>query len=601
MTSATNAQMNISVAEQIKEKVDIVDAVGRVVALKKQGRASSGLCPFHNESGPSFYVYEDSQSYYCFGCRAYGDVIRFYEQYYHLDFRDACERLGAEYGITLDWGRGRFAAADRRRDALYEVNAEAANHYYRAIRKEGNPGLVYLLGRGVGAETIKSFGIGYADESGRSFAGALAGDAEKTAAAQEVGLIDMYGGEYRDRYRGRVMFPIVNTRGKVIGFGGRDITGAPKTAKYINSKDSRAFSKGSNLFALNRAQNSIREHGCAILVEGYMDAIALHVQGVTHAVAQLGTALTAQQARLLSRYTKNIILSLDNDEAGQKAAEENARILREADLKVRVLTLNDAKDPDEYIRKFGRAAFDAAAKSAAPVTAFRLERLRSRFGTGDPESLSDFLKEAAKMLAALEPVEAELYAKKLAQDTGISEGAILSQIRQNRQKAEEAPRAVRRQSVPKRQNGGTYDALLAEMLAYPLKSARHTPRVEACRQFFAESVYAPIFAAITDAEQTASGEIDTERLRELPADEDTALLDTVLRCAEHPGAWSEQALEELIRKTEVEMLRRKEADLRDVLEQEEPDAEILLELDGLLKRIKTLEDENRRATDSIPA
>jgi len=587
--------MNISVAEQIKEKVDIADAIGRVVNLKRQGRSSMGLCPFHNESTPSFCVYEDSQSYYCFGCRAYGDVIRFYEQYYQLDFRDACERLGVEYGISLDWGRGRFAAADRRRDALYEINAEAANHYYRAIRQKGNPGLAYLLERGIGAETIKSFGIGYADESGRSFAATLAGDAEKTAAAQEVGLIDQYSGEYRDRYRGRVMFPIVNARGKVIGFGGRDITGAPKTAKYINSKDSRAFSKGSNLFALNRAQDSIRARGRAILVEGYMDAVALHMQGVTNVVAQLGTALTAQQARLLSRYTKNVILSLDNDEAGQKAAEENAQILREADLKVRVLTLQGAKDPDEYIQKFGRAAFDTAAENAAPVTAFRLGRLRGRFQTEEPEGLADFLKEASKMLAALEPVEAELYAKKLAQDTGVSEDAVLRQIRQNRQAAQNTPRAARRQPAVRR-NDGVYDALLAEMLAYPLKSPRHIVRIEACRQFFTESVYAPIFAAITEAEQTAAGEIDTERLRELPADEDIALLDAVFRCAERPGAWSEQALEELIRRTEIEMLRRKEADLRVVLETDEPAPEILLEIDGFLKRIKVLEDENRRVS-----
>ncbi|MDR1816490.1 MAG: DNA primase [Clostridiales Family XIII bacterium] len=583
------------IVEQIKDKADAVDVIGRVVKLRKAGRSWSGLCPFHSETDGSFHVYDDGH-YHCFGCSANGDVIRFYERYYNLDFKAACERLGAEFGIDIDWGKGRDSAAEGRREALYRINADAANHYYKCIKKAGNPGLAYLLGRGVGAETIKAFGLGYADDGGRSFAQAVEGNKEKIRDAEEVGLLYAYGGGWRDRYRSRVMFPIVNTRGKVIGFGGRDLTGDPKAGKYINSRDSKAFSKGHNLYALYKAQQSIRERGFAVLVEGYMDAVALHMHGVTNAVAQLGTAFTPQQAKLLSRYTKNVVLALDSDASGRKAAEESGAILQEAGLKARVLVLEGAKDPDEFIRAFGREAFEDAASRALPLTEFRLLRLKEGYDTSGAEGLADYLKAAAALLGGLDPVEAEAYAKKLARETGVSETAIREQAERGRALGGAPPEDGRRGRADPAMRAESFDRLLVELLAYPLNAAAFLPRVMAQRHWFSDSVYAPILTAMNEAGFDASGEIDVAALRYLPAEEDQILLDAVLARAASPGAWSDRTFEELLRRAEIAILTKRSDELAEALRSGgDAEADVLTEMQELLKKIKQLETENRKA------
>ncbi|MDR1797712.1 MAG: DNA primase [Clostridiales Family XIII bacterium] len=614
-----------TVIEQIKDRADAIDVIGRVVKLRKSGRSWSGLCPFHSETDGSFHVYDDGH-YHCFGCGANGDVITFYEQYYHLDFKDACERLGREFGIEIDWGKAGGKAQDQRRDALYRINAEAANHYYKAIKRAGNPGLAYLLGRGIGADTIKAFGLGYADEGGRSFAQAIQGDKQKLRDAEEAGLLYPQGGGWRDRYRSRVMFPIVNPRGKVIGFGGRDLTGDPKAGKYINSKESQAFSKGYNLYALHKAQTAIREKGFAILVEGYMDAVALHMHGVTNAVAQLGTAFTPHQAKLLSRYTKNVVLALDSDASGRKAAEESGAILRaakddlmampfmrrppeesgetasEAGMKVKVLVLSGAKDPDEYIRAYGRDAFDAAVRQAVPLTEYRLARLRDGFDTGHADGLADYLKAASVLLGGLEPVEREAYIKKIAQDTGVAEEAVRAQAaRSQGVDMPDVPARGLRQAGAKA-NAAEISRLLEEMLAYPLNAPEFLPKVTAYRHLFSESVYAPVLEAMNAAGFDKSGGIDLARLRELPEEEDMVLFETVFLRAREPGSWSEKTFGELVRKVEIKVLEKRSAEMMELLAEgaeEAETADFTKELDELQRKIKTLEGEIRSGPGSI--
>jgi DNA primase len=585
-----------NIVEEIKEKADIVEVIGRIASLRKSGRSWSGLCPFHTETDGSFHVYDDSQTYYCFGCRASGDVITFYEKHYHLDFKDACERLCSEYGI--EWKPDGRQAEDKGRDALYEINRDAGKYYHDAILKEGNPGLRYLLDRDIDIKMIQRFRIGYTDAGGRAFAREAESAPEKLKAAEDVGLVYNYSGEWRDRYRGRVLFPIVNTRGKVIGFGGRDITGEPKAAKYINSKESRVFSKGSNLYALYNAQQRIRETGFAILVEGYMDVVALHMHGVTNTVAQLGTAFTAQQAKLLSRYTKNVVLALDSDDSGQKAAEESADILRAAGFKVHVLVYEGAKDPDEFIRAFGREAFEEAVRKAVPMIDFKLARLKSGFDTGTAEGMADYLKASSGLLGRLEPIEADIYIQKLARDTGVSEGAIRMQTEQQSALGTETRRNIAANEHNAEAAISDLERLQREVLACALKSARHLNRASEYRYYFSDSIYSPILSAMLDASAETADELEPAKLAGMLAEDEQILLEGIAKGAEASGVWTEEAFDKLLRKMEIAMLRKRETDLRSAWNSEKDEdgrSGVFSELEEVLKRKKTLEDENRKS------
>jgi DNA primase len=585
-----------NIVEEIKEKADIVEVIGRVVNLRKSGRSWSGLCPFHTETDGSFHIYDDTQNYYCFGCRASGDVITFYEKHYHLDFKDACERLCSEYGI--EWKPEGYQPEDKNRDVLYEINREAGKYYHDEILKTENQGLRYLMNRDIDIKMIQRFRIGYADVGGRAFAREAEKIPEKLKAAEDVGLVYSYSGEWRDRYRGRVLFPIVNTRGKVIGFGGRDITGEPKAAKYINSRESRVFSKGSNLYALYNAQQRIRETGFAILVEGYMDVVALHMHGVTNTVAQLGTAFTAQQAKLLSRYAKSVVLALDSDASGQKAAEESADILRAAGFKVHVLVYEGAKDPDEFIRAFGREAFDEAVRKAVPMIDFKLARLKSGFDTGTAEGMADYLKAASGLLGRLEPIEADIYIQKLARDTGVSEGAIRMQTEQQSTLGSEAYRSMAASENNTETALSDLGRLQREVLACALKSARYLNRASEYRYYFSDSIYSPILAAMLDASGETADELELAKLAGMLAEDEQILLEGIAKGAETSGVWTEEAFDKLLRKMEIAMLRKRETDLRAAWNSEKDDGEkndIFSELEEVLKRKKTLEDENRKS------
>ncbi|MDD2484113.1 MAG: DNA primase [Eubacteriales bacterium] len=417
-----------NIVEEIKSRCNIVDVIGRTVSLKKMGINHKGLCPFHNEKTPSFIVSEERQHFTCYGCGATGDVIEFVQRYHNLDFFGAVERLAGEYGIDLEKSG---YAGEGKKERLYEINREAAAYFYKVFTENKNPGRDYMEKRGFTTSTLRKFGIGYADPEWHSLYEYLTAKGVEKEHLLALGLISESKGKLYDKYRNRVMFPIINTRGKVIGFGGRAI--GDDTPKYLNSQESSVFLKKNNLYGLNLTRQEINKEDCAILVEGYIDVMSLYHHGVRNVAASLGTALTENQAAMLKRYTSNIVLSYDADSAGQAATLRGMDILYNAGCKVRVLHQEECKDPDEYIKKNGKEAFLDLVKAAKPFAEYKLDLLRDNSNISTTEGRVNYLKAAAKILKALSPIEADAYVRKIAAETRISEGAIRQEIfgRQN--------------------------------------------------------------------------------------------------------------------------------------------------------------------------
>lgn len=396
-----------------------MDVIGRVVTLKKAGSSYKGLCPFHNEKTPSFSVDEGRQTYKCFGCGEGGDVISFVEKYYNLDFMEAMEMLAREYGIELK--RGGVQSSGKSKE-YYEINRLAARFFYRALREHNNPGYTYMRRRGISDETLNTFGIGYADDEWTSLTDHLIGQGYEPEKLVEVGLSSEKDGRYYDKFRGRVIFPIINTGGKVIGFGGRII--AEGEPKYLNSRESAVFQKKNNLYGLNVTKDYVKKENRIILVEGYMDVISLYQAGIRNVSASLGTALTDNQARLIKRYTSDVILSYDADAAGQKAALRGLDILYDEDLRARVLVVTDGKDPDEFIKAKGRDAYLALADEALPYGDYKLKRAEEPYDLSDNQQKLKYIRDALRILKGMKPVEADMYLGMLSEKTGISEQAI---------------------------------------------------------------------------------------------------------------------------------------------------------------------------------
>lgn len=408
----------INIADEIKSRCNIVDVIGRVVPLKKAGSNYKGVCPFHNEKTPSFVVSETKQIFTCFGCGATGDVLAFVKRYYNLDFKGAAEMLAKEYGISLE---GAFRS-NKDNEELYEINRQAARFFYKALREKANPGYTYMKNRGISEDTLNKFGIGYADDQWDSLYKYLLSLGYKEDKLMALGLISKSKDRYFDKFRGRVIFPILNTSGKVIGFGGRIIgEGEPK---YLNSQESGVFQKKYNLYGLNLTGKDVRNEDSIVLVEGYMDVVSLYQHGVRNVSASLGTALTENQARLIRRYTKNVILSYDADQAGQNAALRGLDILYKEGCRAKVLKVNDGKDPDEFIKKNGKQAFKELIDKALPYGDFKLNMAKAKYDINDEQQRIEFLRDAIVILKEMKPMEADIYIKKLAEDTGISEGAI---------------------------------------------------------------------------------------------------------------------------------------------------------------------------------
>lgn len=411
-----------STIENLKNQINIIDVVGSCVTLKRTGSNYKGVCPFHNEKTPSFVVSESKQIFTCFGCGAKGDVIGFVERYYNLDFSEAVEKLAGQYGIELERTR-----SNDRYDVYYEVNKLAAKFFYDSFTQKANKGYSYMKSRGILPATLKKFGIGYADESWDSLYKYLDSKGVEKKIMLELGLISESRGKCYDRFRNRVIFPIINTSGKVIGFGGRAISGNDNP-KYLNSPESKIFQKKNNLYGLNLSRQNLSKAGNIILVEGYMDVISLYQSGVDNIAASLGTALTENQVKLIKRYTRNVVLSYDADGAGRAAALRGIEILKAADCKVKVLHVTDGKDPDEYIKKNGKKAFMKLIDTALPYGDYKLEAAKEGFNLEKDEDKIDYLKKAIEIIEKMSPVEQEIYIKKVADYLKISPGAIRMEI-----------------------------------------------------------------------------------------------------------------------------------------------------------------------------
>lgn len=398
------------VIEEVRTKNDIVDVISGYVRLQKKGSSYFGLCPFHNEKSPSFSVSREKQMYYCFGCGAGGNVFTFLMDYENFSFVEALKFLADRAGVVLpemEYSKEAKARADRKTQLL-EINKLAAQYFYVQLKSEqGKTAHAYLTGRQLSEETIKAFGLGYSSKYSDDLFRYLRKRGYTEDLIRQAGLIntDEKNGVY-DKFWNRVMFPIMDVNNRVIGFGGRVMgDGSPK---YLNSKETKLFDKSRNLYGLNFARSSRKKE--IILCEGYMDVISMHQAGFTNAVAALGTAFTSGHGTLLKRYTENVILSFDSDEAGQRAILRAIPILKEAGLTVRVLDLTPYKDPDEFIKGLGAQALEERIRKAMSSFMFQVKVAAGRYDQDDPESKTQFQHEAAKLLATIEePLERKNY------------------------------------------------------------------------------------------------------------------------------------------------------------------------------------------------
>ncbi len=421
------------IINEIKMRNDIETVMAPYVNLKRRGKNLVGLCPFHNEKTPSFTVYPENGSFYCFGCGVGGDVFSFVRQIENLDYIDAVKLLAERSGVTLPQD-GYDDSMQKLKNTVYEINREAARFYHTYLMSaEGKWALDYLIGRGLSLSTIKHFGLGAAPDNWDSLIKYLKGLGYSIPDMLQANVIaKSQRGSYYDRFRKRVMFPIINIRGKIIGFSGRAMPGEDKMGgKYVNTSDTPVYKKSENLFGMNFAKNYCDER--IILVEGNMDVISLHQAGFENAVAALGTSFTEEQAKLLSRYTKEIVLLMDSDPAGQKAARRAGQILQNTGLEIRVLLLPDGKDPDEYIKKNGPERFKALLKGAVSEMEYKLLVAVEGIDLNGDDGKLQYLARAAQIVAESNDVMTrDLYIGRLSDKYGVSRAALQTKVEEIR-------------------------------------------------------------------------------------------------------------------------------------------------------------------------
>lgn len=404
-----------SFLQELKMKTDIEDVISTYVTLKRRGATLVGLCPFHNEKTPSFTVYPATQSFYCFGCGAGGDAITFVKKIENLDYLDAVRTLAQRAGLQMPQ-EGFDDSLSKRRRRILEMNREAARFYHSVLLSpEGKVGHDYYIGRALSAATINHFGLGFAPNQWDALLKHMRAKGYQPAELVDAGLARKGQKGYYDSFRNRIMIPIIDVRGNVIAFGGRVLDDSKP--KYTNTIDTLVYKKTNELFALNFAKDSKQD--ALILCEGYMDVIAMHQAGFTNAVGGCGTALTTEQVRLISRYAKEVILTYDADEAGQKALQKAMTLFDQTDVKVRIPALVGGKDPDEIIRTYGRDKFKGMLEGASNETEFRLLALRRQYNLATTQGKIDFIGGALQILATLPPVEQDLYVSRLSEELGV--------------------------------------------------------------------------------------------------------------------------------------------------------------------------------------
>ena len=418
-----------NVIEDIRARNDIEDVISSYVTLKRAGKNLKGLCPFHSEKTPSFVIYGDTQSFYCFGCGTGGDVISFIMRQENLDYVSAVEFLAKRVGITLPDFDSKAEKTGTSRSRVLQMNIEAAKFYRDMLfdDKIGAPARSYLINkRGLKSSVVKSFGLGYSPAGFRSLRDHLKNLGFTHEEMADAYLCGKNEKGYYDYFRDRIMFPIIDVAGNVVGFGGRALSDEVKP-KYLNSSDTPAFKKSKNLFALNYAKNNASE--MMIICEGYMDAIAMHAAGVTCAVATLGTAITPDHARIIKKYTDRVILSYDSDEPGQIAAERAVRILSEVGIDTRILVIEGAKDPDEFIKRYGVERFRQLLEGSRSKFDFFLSKVKKKHDLSVPEERIKASSEICTYIASVySRVERDVYTVKAAEFLGVDKKSVAADV-----------------------------------------------------------------------------------------------------------------------------------------------------------------------------
>lgn len=439
-----------NILNEIQDKCDIVEVISGYISLKPSGRNFKACCPFHHEKTPSFVVSPDKQIYHCFGCNSGGNVFNFLKEYEKIDFIDAVKMLAEKTGVKLP----EYKTYDGGEDTsivsvLYSVNDIAANYYVNFLEKTSPSSGVkhYMAKRGLDDAMIKKFRVGYSDSSWKGLFDYLSGRGVKQDTVLKAGLaIRGKDDSCYDLFRNRVVFPIFDARDKVIGFGARVMD--ETLPKYINSPETVIYKKGLHLYGLNFAKANIKERNFAIITEGYLDVITCHQYGVINTIASLGTALTTEQIRLLKRYTHNVVMLYDADQAGEMASLRGLDLFLEEGMNVKIATLEKGHDPDSFLRKFGRVKFDEAINKSKSLFTYKLDILNNRFDNRDPESKAEIIKE---MLSTIHKVKNAIvraeYIRLLAYELSVKEDAIweeLKKIKDKPQAAGHKPQGIKR-------------------------------------------------------------------------------------------------------------------------------------------------------------
>ncbi len=414
--------INDNVLDEIRDRADIVDLIGEYVDLKRSGSNYMGLCPFHSEKTPSFSVSPSKSIFKCFGCGVGGDVITFIMKRENLNFPEAVEFLAEKYNVRLSEYKDENKEARDKRNRLYDINREAAMHFLNNLSSSPKA-QKYLRDRGLSDKTIRTYGLGYSKDSWTDLYDHLTKLGYKEEELLDLNLISKSkNGNYIDRFRDRVMFPIINRNNKVIAFGARGFGDAKP--KYLNSRETPIFHKGSNLFNMNIvSRESSRQR--IILVEGYMDVISLYNSGINYSVASLGTSLTEDQAAIIKKMAKDIYICYDSDKAGINATSRAIDIFLSKSCKPKIIELEGGLDPDDFIKKYGMEGFENKIKSAISYIDFKIKILRENFNLEEAEGLSNFTLESAKILSSIKnPIERDIFVKEFSKKYNISYKAI---------------------------------------------------------------------------------------------------------------------------------------------------------------------------------
>ena len=544
--------------DELAARNPIEDVVGQYVSLKRSGSNMFGLCPFHGEKTASFSVAPDKGIYYCFGCHKGGGVINFQMEVEGLSYPDAVRALAKRVGMEVPEDE-QYQSRYRQQERLWALHKEAARFFHSQLYAPiGAEALNYALGRGMPKSVLTRFGIGYAPDSWTGLVDAMRRKGYSDQELRDSGLVTISkkNGNLFDRFRDRLMFPIIDVRGNVIGFGGRIMNDKDKNAaKYLNSPETLIFNKRKNLFALNLAKKS--KLGYLILVEGYMDAIALHQYGFDCAVASLGTALTEDGAALLSRYTDQVVLVYDGDNAGQNATQRAIPILEKAGLQVKVLKMRDAKDPDEFLKKFGADRFKLLLEESSNRVEYQLNAILKKYDLRDDDQKVKYLQESAELISTLgSSVQREVYAGRVAEAARISmeamklevERAFKRRVAREKKKQEKIDLAPARNLQPKSRNiryDNMKSAMAEEMvLALVLREPALLDHTRDLRQeMFSSEVLGRAFAQL-DQRHREGLDVSISGLAEFTSEEMSHIAGILQR---QEGPVNEQALMDCIR------------------------------------------------------